>query len=122
MDFDTEIKFQKLLKMLEPNFEMPLDLTALLFLIGINEVGFGHRAYTKQEKMDVLQVAICTLLSPAGYYQFSHRDDNNWPHFERIQSLPSLEEKEQQHVLKESAIEYCIANGYVDTDDLITSA
>lgn len=53
-----------------------------------------------------MHVAICTLLTPAGYYEFSHRDEQNWPHFNLLQPLPSLEEKEQKHLLKEAIIDY----------------
>ena len=90
MDYNTELRFQKLIQELKPRFDMDLDLTALIYLIGVNEVGFGFRSYTKQEKMDLMHVAICTLLSPAGYYEFSHRDDQNWPHFTLLQPLPTL--------------------------------
>ena len=122
MDFDTELRFQKLIECLKPTFEMDLDLTALIYLIGLNEAGFGFRVYSKQEKMDLMHVAICTLLAPGGYYEFSHRDDQNWPHFTLVQSLPTLNEKEQKHVLKEAIIDYFIENEYVTTEMLITSA
>lgn len=122
MDFDTELRFQKLIECLKPTFEMDLDLTALIYLIGLNEAGFGYRVYSKQEKMDLMHVAICTLLAPGGYYEFSHRDDQNWPHFNLIQPLPTLNEKEQKHVLKEAVIDYFIEKEYVTTEMLITSA
>jgi len=122
MDFDTELRFQKLINFLKPTFEMDLDLTALIYLIGLNEAGFGFRVYSKQEKMDLMHVAICTLLAPGGYYEFSHRDDQNWPHFTVVQSLPTLNEMEQKHVLKEAVIDYFIENEYVTTEMLITSA
>ena len=122
MDFDTELRFQKLINCLKPTFEMDLDLTALIYLIVLNEAGFGFRVYSKQEKMDLMHVAICTLLAPGGYYEFSHRDDQNWPHFTVVQSLPTLNEMEQKHVLKEAVIDYCIENEYVTTEMLITSA
>ena len=122
MDFDTELRFQKLINCLKPTFEMDLDLTALIYLIGLNEAGFGFRVYSKQEKMDLMHVAICTLLAPGGYYEFSHRDDQNWPHFTVVQTLPTLNEMEQKHVLKEAVIDYFIENEYVTTDMLITSA
>jgi hypothetical protein len=122
MDFDTELRFQKLIACLKPTFEMDLDLTALIYLIGLNEAGFGFRVYSKQEKMDLMHVAICTLLAPGGYYEFSHRDDQNWPHFTAVQPLPTLNEKEQKHVLKEAVIDYFIEKEYVTPEMLITSA
>ena len=52
-----------------------LDLQAILFLIGINELGQGYRSFKKQEKIDLLHIAICKLLSIYGYYSFNGRDD-----------------------------------------------
>ena len=49
MDFNTELRFQKLIEGLKPTFEMDLDLTSLIYLIGLNEAGFGFRNYTKQD-------------------------------------------------------------------------
>jgi hypothetical protein len=39
-----------------------------------------------------------------------------------VQSLPTLNEMEQKHVLKEAVIDYFIEKEYVTTDMLITSA
>ena len=121
MDYNTELRFQKLIECLKPTFEMDLDLTALVYLIGLNEVGFGFRTYSKQEKMDLMHVGICTLLAPAGYYAFSHRDEQNWPHFNPIQSLPVLNENEQKHLLKESIIDYFLAHEYVSQEMLLSA-
>ncbi|NBU92135.1 MAG: hypothetical protein EBR54_06920 [Flavobacteriia bacterium] len=118
MDFNTELRFQKLIEFLKPTFEMDLDLTALIYLIGLNEAGFGFRTYTKQEKMDLMHIAVCTLLSPAGYYTFSHRDEQNWPHFIAVSTLPPLSEKEQNHILKEAVIDYFIEKEYVTQEML----
>ena len=64
MDFDIELRFQKVLKGLEPNFGGGLDVQAVLFLIGVNELGIGYKDFSKAEKQDLLHVAICTLLEP----------------------------------------------------------
>ena len=48
----------------------------------------GTRAWSgvpeiqKQEKMDLMHVAVCTVLVPQGFYEFKGRDDDGWPHFE----------------------------------------
>jgi hypothetical protein len=108
MDYNTELRFQKLIQELKPRFDMDLDLTALIYLIGVNEVGFGFRSYTKQEKMDLM------------HYEFSHRDDQNWPHFTLLQPLPTLNDKEQNHLLKEAIIDYFIEKEYVTAEMLLT--
>jgi hypothetical protein len=112
MDYDIELRFQKLKKHLEKEFGEGMDVQALLFLIGVNELGQGHKTYSKQEKTDLLHVAVCTLLEPYGYYSFVGRDDDNWPHFQLEKKLPPLNHQEQQHLIKEAMLDYFIANEY----------
>ncbi len=63
MDYEIELRYQKLNKHLEKTFGDDLDVHALLFLIGVNELGKGHNKYSKQEKTDLIHIAICTLLA-----------------------------------------------------------
>ena len=90
MDHEIELRYQKLIKHLEKTFGKDLDVHALLFLIGVNELGKGHDKYSKQEKTDLIHIAICTLLTPAGYYEYKGRDEDGWPHFESLRNLPLL--------------------------------
>lgn len=112
MDYEIEIRFQKLKKHLELTFGEGMDVQALLFLIGVNELGIGHKTFSKQEKTELLHVAVCTLLEPYGYYEFDHRDEENWPHFKLLKELPPLNHSEQQHLIKEAMLDYFIANDY----------
>lgn len=112
MDYEVEIRFQELKKKLEPNFGEDMDVQAILFLIGVNELGIGYKDFTKQEKTDLLHVAVCTVLLPHGFYEFKGRDKEEWPHFELIKELPRLEEREQQHLIKEAIIGYFEDNEY----------
>jgi len=106
MDYDIELRFQVLTKKLENDFGEGLDTQAILFLIGVQELGLGYREFTKQEKTDLLHIAVCTLLEPHGYYKFEARDVENWPHFTLIKPLPILSDKEQQHLIKEAILDY----------------
>ena len=62
MDYDIELRFQALTKKIENDFGEGLDTQAILFLIGVQELGLGYREFTKQEKTDLLHIAVCTLL------------------------------------------------------------
>ncbi len=112
MDHDIELRFQKLTKHLEQTFGEDLDIHAMLFLIGVNEYGKGHEKYSKQDKTDLIHVAICTLLVPAGYYEFKGRDEEGWPHFELVNKLPAIGSDEQQHLIKEALLDYFTTNNY----------
>ena len=120
MDHDIELRYQKLLKHLEKSFGEDLDVHALLFLIGVNELGIGHKKFSKQEKTDLIHVAICTLMITAGYYEFKGRDEDNWPHFELVKNLPAINSKDQEHLIKEAMLDYFLEYGYYDElDDVV---
>ena len=120
MDYDVELKFQKVLSKLEEKFGEGMDVQAILFLIGVNELGIGYKEFSKSEKTDLLHVAICTLLVPYNYYEFKGRDEDEWPHFELKTELPPLTDREQQHLIKEAIIEYFKQNGYFDVSSATT--
>ena len=117
MDYDLEVKFQKVKASLEETFGGDLDVQSILFLIGVNELGIGHKDFNKKEKTELLHVAVCTLLEPYGYYEFEGRDEENWPHFKILKKLPSLNDREQQHLIKEAMIAYFSQNDYIDLQD-----
>ena len=111
MDYDVELRFRELTKELEKNFGPDLDTQAILFLIGVHELGQGYKEFTKQEKTELLHVAVCTILEPYGYYEFEGKDIQHWPHFKLVKELPQLNDREQQHIIKEAIIEYLQQNG-----------
>ena len=88
-----------------------LDLQAILFLIGINELGQGYREFTKDEKINLLHISICRLLSRYGYYEFVGRDKEGWPHWKTNNALPKLKAEEQTILMKEAAILYFTESG-----------
>ncbi|MBS1647938.1 MAG: hypothetical protein JST67_11410 [Bacteroidetes bacterium] len=99
-------EWQTLLDNLAEKFGMQPDIQDVLFLIGVQELGMGYRKFKKHEKVDVMHVAICTLLEPYGYYAFSGRDADGWPHFEVKEQLPFLKPAEQNNLMVRSIIEY----------------
>ncbi|MCT4560472.1 MAG: hypothetical protein N4A41_03765 [Crocinitomicaceae bacterium] len=118
MDYDIELRFQKLKGKLEEQFGEDMDVQAILFLIGVDALGAGYRKFNKQEKTDLLHVAVCTLLEPAGYYELEKRDEDGWPHFKLIKPLPNLNDREQQHLIKEAMLDFFTANGIYEEENL----
>ena len=113
MDYDIELKFQQVKTQLESKFGEGMDMQAILFLVGVNELGIGYKEFSKAEKTDLLHVAICTLLEPYGYYEFEGRDEEQWPHFKLIKEIPNINDREQQHLMKEALTAYFVQNDYV---------
>jgi hypothetical protein len=85
-----------------------LDMQAILFFIGIQELGQGFKEFSKQEKMDLLHIAICKLLSEYGYYTFDKKDDDGWPHYTANKEMPPLSPKKQTELMKEAIVKYYI--------------
>jgi hypothetical protein len=106
MDFLFEQRWTQTLNDLSDQFGQPVDLQAALFLIGVQELGQGYRTYKKDEKVQLIHVALCTLLQPFGYYELVGRDEDGWPHFKRNGLLPSLIAEEQERLVKKAIVEY----------------
>lgn len=106
MDFEFEQEWQQALKKVEQVFGGGLDLQGVLFLIGVQELGQGYRNFKKDEKVELLHIAICTLLQDYGYYEFIGRDEDDWPHFKRVKELPSLPPHEQDIMMRKAVINY----------------
>jgi hypothetical protein len=99
-------EWQQLLEILGEKFGMEPDLQSVLFLIGVQELGMGYKKFKKDEKINVLHIAICTVLEPFGYYEFLGRDEDGWPHFKQKEDLPFLKPAEQNNLMIKAVIDY----------------
>ncbi|MCB0608916.1 MAG: hypothetical protein H6562_24435 [Lewinellaceae bacterium] len=82
------------------------DLNAVLFLIGIQELGKTPGPFSKEEKQDLMHIAVCRLLSDDGYFRFSGRDADGWPHWEPLKPFTVQGVKHQERLLQEQVIRY----------------
>ena len=83
-----------------------LDLDAVIYLVGLQELGQVHRSFKKDEKLNLMHIAICRLLEPFGYYEFDYFDDEGWPHYKVLEQLPPLKAGEQSVLMKEAIVQY----------------
>lgn len=90
----------------ESKFGADMEMDGILFLIGVQELGQGNRPFEKHEKMNLMHVAVCKLLSQYGLYTYTHRDEDGWPHYQAADNLPGLSKKQQDGLLKKAIIEY----------------
>ena len=90
-----------------------LDLDAIIYLIGVQELGQPHKEFKKNEKLDLMHIAICRLLEPYGYYEFDYIDDQGWPHYKIKEKLPALKAGEQSVLMKEAIVEYFYNLDYI---------
>ncbi|NVJ87511.1 MAG: hypothetical protein HWE15_14470 [Algoriphagus sp.] len=106
-DLDLEKRWGRLLLGLEEAIgKKPKDLNGVLFLIGVQELGQGTKHFSKEEKQDLMHIAICKVLSYAGYYELEYVDQDGWPHWKLIRELPHFDLLEQEKLLKIQVLEY----------------
>lgn len=117
MDYQIEVKYKELLADLEKTFGGGMDLQSVIFLIGVQELGKGYKKFSKRQKLELMHVAVCTVLEPFGFYKTIGRDKDNWPHFEFVKELPPLDDAQQNHLMKEAVIAYFEA----ENDENITN-
>lgn len=82
------------------------DFQAMLFLIGIQELGSWDQPFTKEEKQDLMHIATCRLLEPDGYYSFVGRDHDGWPHYRKQRGFTIAGLDDQEAYLIEKVIAY----------------
>jgi hypothetical protein len=91
---------------LKERFGEEMDFDTILFLIGLQELGKPYKKYKKDEKVEIMHVAICTLLEPFGFYEYDGRDADGWPHWTLKEQLPFLEAKQQNKLIIDAIIDY----------------
>jgi len=90
------------------------DLNAVLYLIGMQELALPKTKFSKEEKQDLMHIAICRLLIPDGYYEFEGLDQDGWPHYKVLKPVPVNGVKEQGEFLKEKIVQYFIDEGLLE--------
>lgn len=106
-DLSLERKWHRLLNELEARIgKRPADLNAVLFLIGVQELGRGQQNFSKEEKQDLMHIAICKVLSLSGFYELEGTDEEGWPHWNLVKKLPHFDLLEQEKLLKMHVIDY----------------
>lgn len=106
MDYVFEKTWQETLDRISANFGAKLEYSAILMLIGAQELGQDYRQYKKDQKIDLMHIGICSVLQPYGYYHFIGRDEDGWPHFERMENMPSLSAEEQELLIRKAIVRY----------------
>ena len=107
-DEQLKVRWNDLVKILSDRFADgdPLDLDSIIYLVGLQELGQFNRKFKKDDKIDLMHIAICRLLEPYGYYTFDYVDESGWPHYKTVESLPVLKPGEQSVLMKEALVNY----------------
>ena len=101
-------RWEQILEFFIDKFELDEkpDLDSILFLIGVQELGKGNQQFKKDDKTNLLHLAVCRLLEPFGYYKLVGDDKDGWPHYDLVDGLPDLKSNEQTILMKKAIIQY----------------
>ena len=107
-DLELKENYEKVEALLADKFGdgEKLNLDAIIYLIGVQELGQGAREFKKDDKVNLMHIAICRLLEPFGYYEFDYYDVDGWPHYKTLEELPPLKSGEQTVLMKEAIVLY----------------
>ncbi|MBA3681063.1 MAG: hypothetical protein H0W73_07830 [Bacteroidetes bacterium] len=105
--------WERLQEKLKERFDGEMDFDAILFIIGLQELSKPFKKYKKDEKLEVMHIAICTLLEPYGFYEYDGRDKDGWPHWHLKENLPHLEAKQQNKLIIDAIIDYFKKEGII---------
>jgi hypothetical protein len=107
-DWEFDFEWQRVRHLVQDTLQTPSlpDMNAMLFLIGMQELGRLQDNFTKEQKQDLMHLAVCRLLSYDGYYEFVGRDADGWPHYQLLAHVPKAGEQPQETLLKQHIITY----------------
>lgn len=115
-DIQLKERWENVVQLLSTQFAEgdTLDLDAIIYLIGVQELGKVKQTFKKDEKIELMHIAICRLLEPYGYYEFEFFDNDGWPHYKVKEELPPLKAGEQSVLMKEAIVNYFIERELID--------
>ncbi|NDF98659.1 MAG: hypothetical protein EB101_06990 [Chitinophagia bacterium] len=103
---DLQQRWWNLEAKLVERFGKKPDLETVLFLIGVQEFGDIKEKFSKEQKQDLMHVAVCSLLAKSGYYELERVDEDGWPHFRQVKALPDMNMIDQENFIKDHALLY----------------
>lgn len=101
-----EDSWEEMLLKVSKKFKVMADFDFLLFLIGIQERGTGYIQYSKQEKMDLINLGRCVLFQQQGFYASDGLDEEGWPTFTIVNEIKDIPPSDREGILKKAMIAY----------------
>lgn len=104
---EINTKWAALQERIAQDFESDVpDIKVMLFLIGVQELGKGPQKFSKRQKEELMHIATCKLFSQLGFYELEGLDQDGWPHWKLVKTIPNYTLLEQEMVMKSLVINY----------------
>ena len=87
-------------------FGIEVDLNGVLFLVGIRERGLIFGQFTKEEKVNLINLGSCTLYREMGLVDLIGVDKEGWPVFRQKALAPMIAEELKLKTLQDCALKY----------------
>lgn len=91
---------------LNDQFGIEVDLNGVLFLVGMRERGLLFQTFTKEEKLNLINLGSCTLYQEMGLITSYGQDKDGWPLFQQNSLAPVIPEELKLKTLQDCAIRY----------------
>ncbi len=98
--------WKDLCKHLSDMFGIEVDFNGVLFLVGIRERGLTYQIFSKEEKLNLINLGSCTLYKEMGLVELVGQDDEGWPVFRQKALAPVIPEQRKLKTLQDCAIRY----------------
>lgn len=112
-DLKTQEAWFAVRRFVKNQFGKRPDINAILFLVGMNELGQFRENWSKEDKQNLMHIAICKLFEEDGYYKLIKIDEEGWPHYNNVKELPNIHLKKQEGLLKKKIVAYFEAKKYI---------
>jgi len=87
-------------------------METILFLIGVQELGDIRKKFSKEQKQDLMHIAVCSLFAQSGFYELEKVDEDGWPHYKQLKALPVMNLMEQENFMKDHVLLYFERTGF----------
>lgn len=99
-------KWFKIRELFKKRFNKTPDLSAILYVVGMRELGSTQQKFKKEEKVQLMHIATCRVLSTSGHYELVGKDENDWPVWKLREKLPNQDMLEQEMYLRHHIVNY----------------
>ena len=97
-------------------FGIEVDFNGVLFLVGIRERGLTFQKFSKEEKLNLINLGSCTLYRELGLVELNGEDKDGWPVYRQKALAPVIPEQLKLKTLQDCAIRY-FAKVFTPTDE-----
>lgn len=106
---NLEEKWDEVLLAMSKHFGITANYDFLLFMVGIQEKGCGFLNFSKQEKMDLINLAKCRMLEREGVL-LEEGEEEGWALFVPKLAFHGLSDLQKDEAIKRQMISYLNEN------------